>query len=171
MKRLLMNTNIHSKIVNFGKEILYKTSLPEGLPLISKYAKEIMGADRCSMFIYNPVKQELWTTLADGVQRIVISADKGIAGETLRSKEPIIENNPYSNSFFFQNIDKDTGYTTTNIASVPIFSVNKKIVGVLQLINKDGGFEDRDIKYMTFFAHSLSNFIDLINLYEEKDKK
>ncbi|MCF6310526.1 MAG: GAF domain-containing protein [Sulfurimonas sp.] len=166
-----MNTNIHSKLVEFGKEILYKNSLPEGLPLISKYAKDIIGAERCSMFIYNPTKQELWTTLADGVQRIVIPSDKGIVGETLKTKKVILENEVHSNPNFLYKIDKETGYTTSNVATAPIFNSNKDIVGVLQLINKDGGFEDRDIKYMTFFAHSLSNFIDLINLYEEKDKK
>jgi hypothetical protein len=39
----------YSKLANFGKELLNKTSLVEGVPLISKYAKEIIGADRCSV--------------------------------------------------------------------------------------------------------------------------
>lgn len=165
------DSEIRSKLADFGREILYKTSLQDGLPHISKYVKEITGADRCSMFIYNPNKNELWTTLADGVERIVVPADKGITAATLRIKKPIIENDPYSNSSFFPNIDRDTGYNTNNIATVPIFNSNKEIVGILELLNKDGGFNDTDIKYMKFFAHSLSEFIDLANLYEVKDNK
>ncbi len=163
-----MDKNINSKLVEFGKEILYKTSLQEGLPLISKYAKEIIGADRCSMFIYDPNQHELWTTLADGVYRITVPADKGIVGDTLREKKAIIENDVNSNPHFLADIDKKTGYNTFNVATAPIFNIKKDIVGVLELLNKEGGFEDSDIKYMTFFANSISEFIDLINLYEEK---
>lgn len=154
------------KLVEFGSQILYKKSLPEGLPHIAKYAKEIIGADRCSMFIYSPKKSELWTTLADGVERITISSDTGIVGETLKIKKAIIENDVHSNPKFFGHVDNVTGYQTNNIVTAPIFNVDKEIVGVLELLNKDGGFDENDVKHMTFFAKSLSDFIDLVNLYE-----
>ncbi|MFT5660584.1 MAG: signal transduction protein with GAF and PtsI domain [Sulfurimonas sp.] len=160
------DTYKRAKLVEFGNQILYKKSLPEGLPLISSYAKDIIGADRCSMFIYNPQNAELWTTLADGVERIVIPADKGIVGKTLSTKEPIIENNVYSNTVFLVDIDEMTGYRTHNIITAPLFNNNKEIVGVLELLNKDGGFDNDDLKYMKFFSRNLSDFIDLINLYE-----
>nr|MBC8238375.1 GAF domain-containing protein [Candidatus Sulfurimonas ponti] len=143
-----------------------KKSLPEGLPHIAKYAKEVIGADRCSMFIYSPKNSQLWTTLADGVERIIIAADKGIVGETLKTKKAIIENDVHSNSKFFDAIDTKTGYQTKNIVTAPIFNVDKEIVGVLELLNKDDGFNENDVKHMTFFAKSLSDFIDLVNLYE-----
>lgn len=155
-----------AKLIEFGSQILYKKSLPEGLPHIAKYAKEIIGADRCSMFIYSPKRSEFWTTLADGVERITIPSDKGIVGKTLKIKKPIIENDVYSSSTFFKDIDKMTGYKTNNIVTAPIFNNDKEIVGVLELLNKDGGFTENDLKHMTFFSKSLSNFIDLINLYE-----
>jgi hypothetical protein len=70
---------IRAELIAFGTKILYKISLPESLPLISKYAKSIVGADRCSMFMYDNDKNRLWATLADGVSEIVIPHDKGIA--------------------------------------------------------------------------------------------
>lgn len=166
-----MNTDIHAKLAEFGREILYKTSLPEGLPLISKYAKEITGAERCSMFIYNPDRHEFWTKLADGIDRITIPSDKGFIGETLKVKRAMIENDVHSNPVFLSEIDKRTGYTTKNIITAPIFNSQKKVVGVLELLNKDDGFVEDDAKYITFFAHSLSEFIDLINLYEKEESK
>lgn len=163
-----MSIETHSKIADFGREILYKTSLQDGLPHISKYAKEITGADRCSMFIYDAERHEFWTILADGVERIVVPSDKGFIGETLKVKKPIIENDVDSNPYFLSFIDKKTGYRTKNIITAPIFNSSNEIVGVLELLNKKGGFNEDDSKYMTFFAHSLSEFIDLINLYEKK---
>lgn len=163
----MSNSEKNAKLVEFAEQILYKKSLPEGLPHISSYAKDIIGAERCSMFIYCPSKNELWTTLADGVERITIAADHGIVGKTLEIKKAIIENDVYSNSSFATDIDSITGYTTKNIITSPLFNNEGEIVGVLELLNKEGGFDNNDIKYMKFFSRSLSDFIELVNLYEK----
>ena len=156
-----------TKLIEFGSQILYKKSLPEGLPHISEYAKEIIGADRCSMFIYDPKSLELWTTLADGVDKIIIPSDKGIVGQTLKTKKAIIENDVNSNPLFMGDVDKKTGYITHNIITTPIFNYEHEIVGVLELLNKDGGFTDDDLKYMKFFSRSLGDFIELADLYKK----
>jgi len=160
--------NSYSKLADFGRELLYKTSLAEGLPHISKYAKEIIGAERCSIYIYNEQNNELWTTLADGVEKIIIDSKKGIVGETIRVKEIILENNAYSNPMFFSEIDLQTGYKTNNVITAPIFNSNREILGVLQLLNKENGFDAADLKFMKFFSHYISGFLELVNLYEEK---
>ncbi len=158
----------YSKLANFGRELLYKTSLTDGLPHISKYAKEIIGADRCSIFMYDSDKQEFWTTLADGIERITIDSEHGLVGETLRAKEAIVENNVYTNQHFLSTIDVETGYRTKSVITAPIFDSNKEILGILQLLNKDGGFDKDDKKFMVFFAHYVSGFLELVNLYEHE---
>ncbi|WP_455755605.1 GAF domain-containing protein [Sulfurimonas sp.] len=158
----------YSKLADFGRELLYKTSLVDGLPHISKYAKEIIGAKRCSIFMYDEQKNELWTTLADGVERIILDSSKGIVGETIKRRESILENDTYSNPVFLTNIDLDTGYKTHNVITAPIFNSNREILGVLELLNKDGGFDEADLKFMKFFSHYISGFLELVNLYEKK---
>lgn len=160
-------TNTYSKLADFGKELLTKNSLTEGLPLIAKYAKEVSDADRCSIYMFDEHKNELWTTLADGIEKIILPANKGIVGLTLEKAKPIIENAPYSNPHFLQDIDETSGYKTHNIATTPIFNSQKKVLGVLQLLNKEGDFDDEDIKFMVFFSHYISGFLELTNLYEE----
>jgi len=140
--------------------------LVDGLPHISKYAKEIIGAERCSIFMYDSKKHELWTTLADGVEKIIVDSESGLVGETLKIKKPIVENNAYSNKYFLSNVDKETGYRTKSVITAPIFNSNREILGVLQLLNKDGGFDNEDAKFMIFFSHYISGFLELINLYE-----
>ncbi len=162
-------TNSYSKLADFGRELLYKKSLVDGLPHISKYAKEVIGADRCSIFIYDAKKHELWTTLADGVEKIIVDSDRGLVGETLKVKKSILENNPYENQNFLPNIDKETGYKTNSVVTAPIFNSAREIQGILQLLNKDGGFDKDDVKFMIFFAHYISGFLELINLYEHSE--
>ena len=162
--------NIYTKLSEFGRELLNKKSLPEGLPHISKYVKNVIGAKRCSIFINDNKKKELWTTLADGVEKIVIPSDKGIVGHTLVAKKPIIANDVYSNPHFLSEVDSQTGYKTNNIVTAPIFNSQREIIGVLELLNKDGGFDNEDIKFMIFFAHYISGFLELVSLYSNQNE-
>ena len=161
----MTEVQMQSKLIEFGKQLLHKKSLPEGLPLISKYSKEIIGADRCSVFIYDDVNQELWTTIADGVDKIVVSKDEGVVGQTMSQMEGIIENDLEMNPNYLYMMDKETGYKTKNLITTPIFNEDGDIIGVLELLNKDAGFTDSDLKYMKFFAKTLTGFVELVNLY------
>ena len=153
------------KLAAFAKGLLEKRSLEAGLPHIATYVKEVVGAERCSIFIFDQVKNELWTTLADGVERIVIPSDKGLVGYTIKQKKPIITNDAYNHPEFLAEIDEQTGYTTKNIITAPIFGSNREIIGVMELLNKEGGFDDEDMRFMVFFAHFVSGFIELKKTY------
>ena len=48
-----MEKQTYKKLAHFGKELLGSAKLEEGLPLIAKYTTEIIGANRCSIFIYD----------------------------------------------------------------------------------------------------------------------
>lgn len=161
----------YTQLADFGKELLYKSSIEEGLPHISKYAKDIIRANRCSIFMYDSKQNTLWTTIADGVEKIVIDASSGLAGETIKLKKPIIENNAYSNPHFLSEVDRETGYRTKSVITAPIFDSKRKILGILQLLNKDGGFDNEDARFMIFFAHYISGFLELVNLCEMNNKK
>ncbi|WP_373036199.1 GAF domain-containing protein [Sulfurimonas sp.] len=156
--------NIYKKLADFGRDLLSDTSYEKGLPRIAKYAKEVIGAHRCSIFINDLEKGELWTTLADDIERIKIPSDKGLVGHTIKEKKPLIENDPYTNPHFLPDIDKESGYVTKNIVTAPIFNSKREIIGVLQLLNKPEGFDKEDIKFMIFFAHYVSGYLELIDL-------
>jgi len=153
------------KLAKFGQILLTKKSVPDGLPHISEYAKEVLDAQRCSIFIYDAKNEELWTTIADGVDKITLPSDKGLVGQTLKERKSFIENNPYSNRNFLPEVDTQTGFKTQNIITAPIFDSKNEVIGVLELLNKDGGFDEDDAKFMTFFAHYISGFLELINVY------
>ncbi len=160
-----MNEN-YAKLTQFGQELLSKKSLREGLPFISKYAKEIIGAERCSVFVYNADDHTLWTTIADGIDKIVLPAEKGIVGHTFISGEPTIVFDAKLDPLFHSEIDDESGYVTKNLITAPIFDSQRKVIGVLELLNKEEGFDEEDVKFMTFFAHYVSGFIELATLYK-----
>jgi len=162
-----MQTDKYARLSEFGRELLSKHSLEEGLPLIIKYLKALIGADRCSIFIYNQNEHRLWTTIADGVERIEVNADEGVVGYTIAKKEVVMTNDAYSHPEFLSKIDTQTGYLTKNILTAPIFDSTRSVIGVVELLNKSGGFDEEDMKFITFFAHFISGFLELVNIYEK----
>ncbi len=149
------------KLVTFSQELANVTTLIDGLKCISKNAKIIMESERCSIFLYDSKKSELWTTLADGSDRISIPSDVGIIGRTLHLKCGIRENEPYGNPNFLADVDMETGYYTKNIITAPIFDSTGKIIGVFELLNKKGGYNKDDSSFIQFLAHYISGFIEL----------
>ncbi len=161
----------YAKLADFGRELLDNRSIEDGLPHISKYIKDIIEADRCSIFIFDLEKGEMWTTIADGVGKIIVPYDKGIVGYTIKTKKPVIANDAYSNPKFLPEVDKKTGYKTENLVTTPIFNSQREVIGVLELLNKENGFDNEDVKFMVFFCNYISGFLELVNLYAQQDNK
>jgi len=156
-----------NQIADFGKELMALTDMEEALELISKEAKLLVNADRCSIFIVDHEDNMLWTKISDGIGRIVISLDAGIVGDTYAKKEPQMVNNPYEDERFLPSIDKKSGYTTKNILTVPIFNSKREVMGVIQLLNKSrGDFDESDLETLTFFANYVSGSLELVLLNE-----
>jgi signal transduction protein with GAF and PtsI domain len=166
----MKDKSTYTKLADFGRKLLDQKSLVDGLPLISTYAKDVMHADRCSIFIYDLGTGELWTTLSDGMEKIVIPKDKGIVGFTMSEKKPVIVNDPYAHSHFLPDVDKESGYITKNLITAPIFNSKREIIGILELLNKEEDFTNEDMRFMIFFAHYISGFLELTNIYLKEDK-
>jgi len=163
------NIKSFTKIAEFGRKLLSRPSLELAIPMISTYAKELLEADRCSVFIYDKAKKRLWTVLADGVGEIEIAADQGIAGAAFQGKKALIVNDPYSDERFSSKIDHETGYMTKNIISIPIMNAFNEPIGVLQLLNKSSGdFDEEDRRLLTFFNHYISGYVELANHFGEE---
>ncbi len=156
-----MQKSNYKKLAEFGNKLLNCVDLEEGLILISDYSIDMIKAERCSVFIYDKNAKELWTIVADQSDRIIIDADKGVAGRVLKTKFTVIENQVPENPFFFDQVDGKSEFKTKNIIAAPILDSRRNAIGVLQLLNKDGDFDAKDRLLITLFATSISSFIEL----------
>lgn len=163
-----MNVNAtYTTLADFGRALLSRPTLSEGLPMISDYAKQISGAERSTIFIHNPNTRMLWSVLADGIEKIMVHEYDGIVGHTFKEAKPVIVNHPYEDERFLHLFDNKSGFITENIASIPIFDSTRHVIGVFQLLNKPGDFSDEDLKFMIFFAHYISGFLELAARYND----
>ncbi len=159
-------------LLKLGKAIGDEKDLDSLLETLSNIAKDIVDADRASIFILDKEKDELWTRVALGVKEtITICAKNGIAGHTILQKKPIIVQDAYSDPRFFKEIDEHTGYTTHNILTVPLINLHKETIGVFQVLNKkQSNFEKDDEKMLVLLADYASSILENAILYKELEE-
>merc|ERR1719235_1757353 len=127
---------------------------------VTMHANELVQADRCTVFLVDEAKQQLWSVSTDDGKEIRIPKTAGIAGECACSAKLINIPDAYQDSRFNQEIDKKTGYKTKSILAVPVLSDqgHGRVLAVIQMINKTefdgevGAFDDDDVQVMETFA-------------------
>src|SRR4030065_2353938 len=81
---------LHS-LLELGQLIGLDLKLDEMLVQIARKACEVMGSDRCSLFLHDPATGELWSkgALGMGGELIRIPCGTGTAGHSFRTGEKI----------------------------------------------------------------------------------
>jgi GAF domain-containing protein len=105
-------------------------------------AKQLMNADRGTLWLLDPDTQELWTKIPfeDGqLQELRIQMGQGYAGRVAQTGEPLnigfdLYDHPHSSNS--QATDQKTGYRTCSLLCMPVYSPNGQLMGVTQLVNK-----------------------------------
>lgn len=135
-------------------------------------AKELLHVDRCTLFLVDEIKDELWSLVANGTEEIRIPKHSGIVGAVVSSKKKINIQDAYLDERFNPDVDRQTGYRTKSVLCMPIFSnrgSNEDVIGVMQMINKIGNYEQfqqgikQGLKIDTQIAIFTQEDEDLIN--------
>ena len=116
-------------------------------------AREVLGADRATVFLYDEPGNELVVRVGTGLEHIRIPANKGIVGESAQTRQVINVPDCYADERFNRAIDKQTGYRSRCMLTIPLIGYEESLVGVLQILNKNEGvFDDHD----EFVAQALA---------------
>jgi adenylate cyclase len=132
-------------------------NLDDTLSKVMDEARDLMQADRSTLFLIDRDRHELWSKVAvadNQNQRIEIRlpANRGIAGYVASTGETLNIPNAYEDPRFDPTVDQSTGYHTRNILCMPVFNSSGTLIGVTQLINKDqGSFTGSDEDFMRAF--------------------
>jgi phosphoserine phosphatase len=115
--------------------------------------REMLHADRASVLLLDSERDELYSEATSAREEIRFPADKGIAGETLSQRCVIRIDDCYSDARFNREVDRQTGYRTQSLISIPLIGDQEKTVGVMQLLNSEQGtFNDDDEHLADLFS-------------------
>jgi len=151
------------KLIELSNILRDCKDLEKGLEIASKQIKEIIEVDRVTIFIYSQKSNMLWTYIADGIEKLVIPATKGIVGYVVQNKTIKKVNDTSKEPLFYKEVDEMTGYKTKNILTLPLIGENDKLIGVIQLLNKkDGKFTSKDLNIAHMFSVYITPALELL---------
>lgn len=131
------------RILDVSQKLAASYDLMQLLNEVVEAGTEVLLADRGSLWLYEASQRELVLKIPSHSPQRRIPADQGLVGECLTCKTIINVPDAYADSRFSRNMDQQTGYRTHSILSIPLLGRQGEPVGVLQLLNKQGGVFER----------------------------
>src|SRR5579863_3764552 len=98
-------SNNHSEriaevILRYGALIAREQDPERLLHLNAAMARDLVGADRCSIWLVDRKTKELHTKIAHGIEELRVAEGQGLVGACVAQGQPIIVNDTASDSRF-----------------------------------------------------------------------
>ncbi|MGD0731970.1 MAG: SpoIIE family protein phosphatase [Terracidiphilus sp.] len=155
-------------IFEHAARISREQEIDELVRLNADFARDLIGADRCSLWLFDPKKKELWTVVAHGVPPLHIPHGQGLIGTCIRENQVLLINNAAEDPRLLRSVDDSTGYRTYQVLCVPLYAEGR-VIGALQLLNKPSGFTEHDAGLLGLLAHFAASAIDSEWLRQEAE--
>ncbi len=116
--------------------------LEDTLKRVMDEAKELMNADRSTLWLLDRESGELWTKITQdngSTRELRVPVGKGFVGQVAASGKTL--NIPFDlydhpDSGTAKQIDQQNGYRTCSLLCMPVFNADLQLIGVTQLVNK-----------------------------------
>jgi len=156
-------------ILDVAKAMTVQRDLETLLPLILKEAARVVEADRCSLFILDREKNELWSRIAQGTTgEIRVPVGSGIVGAVAQTGQVVNIRDAYEDPRFNRNFDVTNNYRTRSILGVPMRDTRGDVTGVIQALNAaDGEFDGEDEELLLALGGQAASAIENALLNEE----
>jgi class 3 adenylate cyclase/DNA-binding response OmpR family regulator len=142
------------------------------LQMIMDKSKAVMNAEACSLWMLDQDIGRLrfqmaGSTEGGAMQSVTVGIGQGIAGWVAQTGEPLLVANAYQDPRFDPSFDRQSGFRTRSILTVPL-KAKDQVTGVVQVLNKidQAAFDDRDLHLFQSFASQASVALENARLYE-----
>ena len=105
-------------------------------------AKQVLRAERGSVWLYDPATNELVLEVATGIRPVRVPSGSGLVGACARERRIINVPDCYADARFDPSVDKASGYRTRCMLTLPLVDHKDVLVGVMQVLNKSNGIFD-----------------------------
>ena len=150
-----------SLVLDVARMLAVTSDLDKLLHRIAEAVTALLNCERASIFLHDPSRKELWTTVALGTQEIRLPDTQGIVGHVFHTNQAIHVPRPYDDPRFNRENDQRTGFVTRNLLAAPMVDIRQTPVGVVQAINRiptgssdasPAGFSEGDVAMLQLLA-------------------
>jgi Nif-specific regulatory protein len=163
--------------LELAREFAGETQTQRLLERLAEEASRLLGCDRASIFVWDRDRHLLVACPALGVAegRLFLPDNKGIVGDVIHARKPLIVDDAYADARFDQSVDRKSGYRTVNLLCIPLFDAQQDCIGAFELINKkEGDFTAADQVSLEDFgiqaATAMTNTRELENLMRSNEQ-
>lgn len=146
------------------------------LQTILKSAVDILNCVAGSLFLVDEQTDEMVFVetvgpVADNLVGKRLPPGSGVAGQAVKTRQAIIENDVTQSSSWYSQTDEQTGFVTRSLLAVPL-QVKDRVIGVIEVLNRKDGlpFGQDDLKLLTAFAAQAAVAIENARLYTMTDQ-
>jgi len=127
--------------VELGKAVTSTLDREEILQIILNRLSQLIQAQNWTLYLMDEDQQELYFEIVVGLEDrdltgMRLKVGEGLAGMVAQTGEPILVPDASKNSHFDRRMDKQTGYATHSLITLPLI-IREKVIGILQIINPE----------------------------------
>ncbi|NND44399.1 MAG: ATP-binding cassette domain-containing protein [Xanthomonadales bacterium] len=148
-----------------ANDAAFSSMLERGLFAFTRKLGALLNADRSSLFLVDG--DSLVLKVAENIENlgeIRIPLGSGIAGAVAQSGEAVRIDDAYADPRFNQDVDRQTGFRTRSILSLPLKDRDGSVFGVAQLLNRRDGkpFDAEDERRYAAFVGSIGVILETL---------
>ena len=168
--------NDFAALLEVAKAMSAEKDLMRLMRLVTTQSSQLLAAERASLYLMDEQTNELYTWIAEGleIKEVRTPVGKGLAGMAAECRKMLNVPDAYADPNFNPAWDKRTGYRTRTVLCAPLLTHEGKVVGVIQVLNKDQGpFTDYDETLLAALASHAAVSIDnaqLMQHFIEKER-
>lgn len=155
-------------------EAWQKTGNQRLLSFFVELIPKALNVERCSIFVLDPVDNNVWLHCGTAVREKQISVPKqgSIVGNVISSGEYQVAYDLEETVGAHDTVDIKTGFKTHDSLCVPVHGVSRnQVTGAIQVLNKlRGQYTDDDLRILNELAFHLQMIIENIFLRQEMIK-
>jgi len=150
-----------------ANDLAFRSMLEQGLFAFTRKLRQLLNAERSSLFLVKHEHGHLELKIAEDLDEmgsIRIPIGSGIAGAVAQSGQAMRIDDAYSDPRFNPDVDRQTGFRTRSIISLPIKDQAGEVFAVAQLLNRKDSqpFDSGDEQRFTHFIESIGVILETL---------
>lgn len=141
-QRRSLSTQDLQKVLEVTRALAAPFDLLAMLSEVTAAARQVLQAERASVWLHDAARQELVLEVATDVRHVRIPVGYGLVGACARERQVINVPDCYADPRFDSSVDRRTGYRTRCSLTLPLIDHKGELVGVMQVLNRTGGVFD-----------------------------
>jgi phosphoserine phosphatase RsbU/P len=161
-----------NRLLEVTRVLALEIDLARALDTIVKEASNALQCERALVYQFDPKRESLFTTAGTDVP-IHLKIDQGIAGFVARQRQMVNVADAAADPRFDSTYDTAAGSETKTILAVPLVAARDgRLLGVLELLNNEGGpFDSDDESLAIAFSNHAAAALDRARLVEEIQRR